>query len=152
MHEDHPTPCASCGHVEAHTRLAGCLHGTGTNVCLCLDRVEPVEPEPRAHARRTDPETSHAAAASLTPDTLRASQAAVLKVLENYPQGLTDVDLVDNYGNGVRLGLPFQSASGIRSRRAELVAGGLVVDTGARAVLPSGRKAIVWAVKPEDQA
>jgi hypothetical protein len=40
-----------------------------------------------------------------------------------------------------------QSSSGIRSRRAELEAAGLVRDTGQRMKLPSGRKAHVWAVR-----
>jgi hypothetical protein len=39
---------------------------------------------------------------------------------------------------------PRASESGIRSRRAELVDRGLVVDTGRRIRLESGRYAIVW--------
>jgi hypothetical protein len=37
------------------------------------------------------------------------------------------------------------SPSGARTRRAELVARGLVYDTGKRETLASGRKAVVWA-------
>lgn len=40
-----------------------------------------------------------------------------------------------------------QSSSGIRSRRAELEDVGLVRDTGQKFVMPSGRRAHVWAVR-----
>lgn len=89
-------------------------------------------------ARKTDPTTSHEAAASV--DNLTATKQAILKAL-NHPR--TDVDLISAYHN--LKGAPVASESGIRSRRAELVTAGLVVDTGARIKLPSGRHAIVWA-------
>jgi hypothetical protein len=39
------------------------------------------------------------------------------------------------------------SPSGARTRRAELVARGLVYDTGKRETLASGRKAVVWGAR-----
>jgi hypothetical protein len=39
-----------------------------------------------------------------------------------------------------------QTSSGIRSRRAELVAAGLVRQSQVKITMPSGRKAKVWAV------
>jgi hypothetical protein len=100
----------------------------------------PIDP-PRA--RRTDPSTSHAAAASAAPGQATA-QAGILHVLRtNGP--LTDASLVDVYRRYARAGLlrP-QSDSGIRSRRAELVADGQVCAAG-RVRLPSGRHALLWA-------
>jgi hypothetical protein len=52
------------------------------------------------------------------------------------------MELVEAYRN-LKMA-PRASESGIRSRRAELVAQGLVVDTGGRVKLPSGRWATLW--------
>lgn len=99
-----------------------------------------------ARARATDPWTSHAAAQSLLEDDLRESQRAVLYVLTRYAKkGIHDVGLIDLYEQvRDRDGLPMQSESGIRSRRAELVERGAVQRTGKTVVLESGRKALVW--------
>ena len=91
-------------------------------------------------ARNTDPVTSHEAAASIR--NISATQLGILDAL-NRPR--PDVDIVEVYQKLKRN--PRASESGIRSRRAELVAMGLVVDTGSRVKLPSGRRAIVWAKK-----
>lgn len=100
--------------------------------------------QPTAHARRTDPETSHAAARSIRAEQLRKSQEAVLAVF--HAQGaMTDVELVNYYRKRADFArLPQQSESGIRTRRSELVAAGRVEDSGQRVKLPSGRNAIVW--------
>jgi hypothetical protein len=89
------------------------------------------------HARKTDPQTSHDAAASVK--NLTPTKEFILKAL-NRPR--TDVDLVEAYQN--MKFAPRASESGIRSRRAELVAQGLVIDSGARIKLPSGRWATIW--------
>lgn len=88
-------------------------------------------------ARRSDPQTSHDAAESVS--NITATQEYVLRALK---RARTDVQLVEAY-RAMRKA-PIASESGIRSRRAELVRKGLVVDSGKRDVLPSGRKAIVW--------
>jgi len=88
-------------------------------------------------ARNTDPSTSHEAAASV--DQVTKTQEYILKVLRR-PRA--DVELVAAYRNMKTA--PRASESGIRSRRAELVDRGLVVDTGKRVRLESGRYAIVW--------
>jgi len=90
-----------------------------------------------ARARTTDPKTSQDAAASV--DNITATQEYVLKALRR-PRA--DVELVEVYRKFKRA--PRASESGIRSRRAELVDRGLVVDTGRRIRLDSGRFAIVW--------
>lgn len=89
----------------------------------------------RTSARTTDPETSHQAAASV--HNISYVQRTVLSVLRVEP--MTDEMLVHivNYRT-------LMSPSGIRTRRAELVALGLVRDSGERAILKTGRKAIVW--------
>ena len=101
-----------------------------------------------AHARTTDPETSRAAARSLTVETLRESQAAVLRVFTGHHR-MTDSDLEEMY-EVYRVsnpyGFPRQSPSGLRTRRSELAGAGLVVDSGQRKRLPSGRSSIVWEI------
>ncbi len=92
-------------------------------------------------ARRSDPETSHAAARSIRPESLPAAQAKIHGVLEAEGPG-TDEDILERL---TRLRYPI-SVSGARTRRAELVKKGLVKDSGLRRVLVSHRKAIVWEV------
>ena len=100
----------------------------------------------RARARNTDPATSHQAAASV--DDLRTSQWYVLEyVKRNGP--LTDEELVGGYTSTSFGAMCMQSPSGIRTRRKELVEKNLVHDTGERARLASGRKAIVWGYGPD---
>ena len=88
-------------------------------------------------ARVSDPVTSHDAAESV--DRVTETQEYVLKALRR-PR--VDVELIEAYRAFKRA--PRASESGIRSRRAELVDRGLVVDTGRRVRLESGRFAIVW--------
>lgn len=88
-------------------------------------------------ARKTDPVTSHDAAESVR--NVTQTQEYVLKALTK-PR--TDSEMIAAYRNMKRA--PLASESGLRSRRAELVAAGLVVDTGDTAVLPSGRLSKRW--------
>ena len=92
-----------------------------------------------AKARHSDPQTSHDAAESVKDIT--KTQTFILKALR---KPLTDVDLVSVYR--AYKTAPQASESGIRSRRAELVKHGKVIDTGRRKKLASGRHAIVWQV------
>ena len=93
-----------------------------------------------ARARNTDPVTSHEAAESV--DDVTVTQEFILRVLQKKPR--SDSELIEAYRNYKTA--PRASESGIRSRRAELVAKGLVADTDRRDVLPSGRRSIVWGV------
>ena len=90
-----------------------------------------------AKARKTDPKTSHDAADSV--DNITATKRHILKMLRT-PK--CDDQLLVMWKTSK--GAPEASESGIRSRRAELVREGRVVDTGKRIVLRSGRSAIVW--------
>ena len=89
-------------------------------------------------ARNTDPQTSHDAADMV--DNLTETQTHILRALKK-PR--TDSQLIEAYRKLKRA--PLASESGIRSRRAELVSKGLVVDTGERGVTPFNRRSIVWS-------
>jgi hypothetical protein len=88
------------------------------------------------HARRTDPETSHEAAESVTNITPLKQE-----ILQRLMTPMTDADLYALLFTSSRL---IVTESGVRSRRSELVQAGLVRDTGARQKLKTGRNAIVW--------
>jgi len=86
-------------------------------------------------ARATDPDTSHEAARDAAP-TAQTNRALALRILRDYPGGLTDFELAEITG--------LQQTS-IGKRRGELRDAGLVYDTGRRRPSPSGSRAIVWA-------
>lgn len=94
--------------------------------------------QPR-RARATDPDTSHQAAAALTTERLRQSQAEVLALLREHGPMCDSVIAMQARRAGIR-----QSPSGLRTRRAELVALGSVGDSGKRVKLSTGRKSIIW--------
>ena len=93
-------------------------------------------------ARLSDPETSHKAAQSVS-DVPRA-QRAVLFILDFLGASGTDEAIAGVYEQFP--GLPKQSPSGLRTRRKELVDLGLVVDSGRRLPLDTGRLGIVWTL------
>lgn len=102
-------------------------------------------PPPETRARRTDPGTSHEAARSVTPK-VRASQQAVHAFLLKHGPA-TDEEWVAAYQADPEY--PRQSVSGLRSRRNELHEQGRVRDTGQKATLQSGRRAIIWRAVPD---
>lgn len=94
-----------------------------------------------ANARKTDPFTSHQAANSVS-NTTQLQQ----HILNMLTRPMTDTELL----SAVEATYPaLVSASGVRTRRAELVAQGKVLDTGERKKLQSGRQAIVWGLAHE---
>jgi len=93
----------------------------------------------RKHVRRSDPDTSRAAAESVV-DTVTIVQQRVLEIHRNNPDGLTDEEMTEKYIN--LFGPTGQSS--IRSRRHDLTSKGKFEDTGLRRELRSGRKGIVW--------
>jgi hypothetical protein len=100
-------------------------------------------------ARRTDPETSHAAAASV--GDVRLTQAAVLRLFERFGP-MTDEELVIVYEMyGDEYGLPPQSSSGLRTRRKELVDRGLIEYTGMKVELTTGRYGRLWQIPPRGE-
>jgi hypothetical protein len=105
-----------------------------------------------AHARRTDPDTSHAAAASISD--LPYKRRAVYEVLWAFGP-MTDEELVRTYERnvGTELGtieIPAQSPSGIRSRRSELADlkhyDPVFVEECGKARLSTGNLGYVWRV------
>lgn len=90
-------------------------------------------------ARNTDPQTSHEAAASV--QNITEMQSRIYGLLKLH-KGLCDQQLIGKFHNA---GYYFTD-SGLRSRRAELVAAGLVKDSGNRIKLNSGRNSIIWEV------
>lgn len=91
-----------------------------------------------AHARRTDPDTSHMAADEITP-ALRQLQAMVLAYAARRGLGgFTDPEMNEDFGTHL---------STYRTRRAELVEMGLIEDSGKRLqVGGKGRKHAIWRI------
>jgi hypothetical protein len=99
--------------------------------------IDFVERHLAARARRSDPETSHEAAASVV--NMTEKRQAVLDCLRAIGKG--DQAILDAYRS---MSLPEQSDSGIRSRRAELVSVGLVIARGVERI--DGRLHTVWGL------
>lgn len=92
-------------------------------------------------ARRTDPPTSHAAAASVRE--LTETQQGVLYCLRRSPG--TDEEMIASYVECYeRFGFPKASPAGLRSRRAELVRLNRVEDSGETRPTSCGRASVVW--------
>lgn len=76
-----------------------------------------------AHARRSDPLTSHQAAAAVTPG-LNALQERVETWAMRQPGGFLDIDACE--------AMPDLGGSTVRTRRAELAQRNIIVDSGGR--------------------
>lgn len=87
-----------------------------------------------AYARRTDPETSHEAAASIEPSRL---EGEVYEALRRFREGATTRELSKS------MNLDWGS---VTPRIAPLRRKGLVKDSGLRRLGNTGRKLIVWVV------
>lgn len=102
----------------------------------------PEEGRDQAHARRTDPETSHEAAESVREVTIRMTQRRILICLLSIgPQddiGISQWFTINNQ-------LP-PSPSGLRTRRSELVAKGLVQHSGEYGKSATGRRTRIWEI------
>lgn len=104
---------------------------------------------PAPRARRTDRSTSHAAARSVRNQT--ATHARLVEVMERYGPA-TDEEIAAYYGNLAQLfDWPPVSPSGLRSRRAELVDLGTIVDTGEKGRTTSGRSCTIWELAAEQK-
>lgn len=98
----------------------------------------------RVVARNTDPETSHEAAASVSQIT--ETHERILRIFSDCYE-LTDEHLATEWLTyGTHLGWPPISPSGLRSRRAELVARGKLRDSGRRSITRSNRSTIIWEI------
>lgn len=97
-----------------------------------------------AHARTTDPQTSHMAAASV--GKVQELQDRLVDMFGAGP--MTDLHLVRVYNllSDTTPSYPPATPQNLRSRRAELVKQGKVHDTKQREIGPSGRKFVVWGL------
>ncbi|CAB5218844.1 hypothetical protein UFOVP226_3 [uncultured Caudovirales phage] len=96
-----------------------------------------------AHARATDPQTSHEAARTVN---VTRGQQIVLNEFLMYHE-MTDEQLIQALK--IRMGScpdAKLSDSGARSRRAELVAIGILKDTKKTTTTASGRRTTVWGL------
>lgn len=97
-----------------------------------------------AHARNTDPDTSHEAAESVKH--LTQTQMGILNLMSTTLGHMSDDDIVERYQAKAKLGLmPMASVSGIRTRRHELAVLGLIAvkDYGTTW---SGRRCALWGL------
>ena len=93
---------------------------------------------PKSHW--ADPETSRAAAESISLEKITWTQERVLTVFK-FHGPLADEKLVELFKD---YWPDSATDQGIRSRRGELVRKGLVVDTGERSTTRYGRSCVVW--------
>jgi len=131
-------PCLFCGGDRSaadHARRCDGRQGV----------VDAAAFDPIAHTRRTDPDTSAAAAWAITDAT--EVQRRVLAIHKTHPAGLTDEELIAAY---TRTYAPsarsLESRSSPRKRRSDLAHAGVLVDSGERRPLTSGRNGVVWKV------
>ena len=98
-----------------------------------------------ARARLTDPETSHAAADSISAEALEESEAEVLDILAEAMHPLTDRQIERDHFDRVWQGAAARKwePSRLRTARKQLVASGRVVQDGVGRT-PSGREAAAW--------
>jgi hypothetical protein len=94
-----------------------------------------------AHARNTDPHTSHLAAEAVGDTT--PLQRRIMVLFDMAHDGLNDEQLIMNYKNAYGTAFP-STESSIRSRRSDLVAKGYIVDSGRTRPTLHGNKSIVW--------
>jgi hypothetical protein len=113
-----------------------------SGVCSQDEAIEMARLLLSARTRRTDPDTSRQAAASVTAMTAR--RRAVLDLLRRVGPS-TDVQLTYHYGQSVQDEDLKQTPQSVRSRRSELVRMGYVVEHGTTQI--GGRTHTVWAVR-----
>lgn len=150
MDADDITTCTSCqmtvARGDTHCGWCGTLmRPTQTQASQTQAGMQDASmPGGRGVARATDPETSRIAALSV--GALRLNQYAVWLCLLDFGP-MCDERLVERYDSIRALRQwPKQSASGLRTRRKELVDGGLVKEWGEE-FTASGRRTKRWGVR-----
>lgn len=100
-----------------------------------------------ARARHTDPDTSHAAAASVN---LTRNQQSLMMVFRIVGEPMLDEEMIAAYEHWSKpMGLPQQSESGLRSRRSELEKTGKLVADGKKK-MSTGRMGRTFKVNTEE--
>jgi DNA-directed RNA polymerase specialized sigma24 family protein len=105
-----------------------------------LDLFDLAAVTPVAVARATDPETSHAAAASVTPTLNRLHSMLLAHFIDAGTRGFTSFELAEHTG------VPHVTVS---SRLRPMERLGLIVATDETRLGPSGRRSIVWVTKTD---
>lgn len=95
-------------------------------------------------ARKTDPHTSHEAAAALDPIRVSNVQFAIVDLLRTYGP-MSDGEIAQYYRG---LGHPSHSDSGLRTRRHELVDAG-IVEAYSTFTNQRGRSVLRWDLVPQ---
>jgi hypothetical protein len=125
--------CLFCGMVIRHKDHF--LYCDGRQGRLeALEEVATAPVSPIVNVRTTDPDTSYRAAFA-NAGTRDSQRLACYRALRAAPPGYMDWQLAE------RVGIQLNSAN---KRRGELVAKGLVVDSGRRGITPTGSAAIIW--------
>lgn len=103
-----------------------------------------------ARARKSDPETSHAAADSITAEGREASEYEVLAILQAATTPITAEQIEARHLNRAGWGeTPHHyTASRLRTALKQLADDGLVYRTGVEGRTKSGRRAATWQVTP----
>ena len=94
----------------------------------------------KAHARNSDPQTSHDAADSI--QDLTGVQTRIMQLFDKY-HAMSDEELIVAYGRQFASFFP-SSESSIRSRRSDLAHKGYLVDSGRKSITKAGRPTIIW--------
>ena len=92
----------------------------------------------QAHARKTDPVTSHEAAKSITPSLNKIEQGIYDALRSFLPGGATSDEIVEASGIQYRTVTP---------RLKPMCKKGFVVDSGGHKRGDSGRRQIIWVAK-----
>lgn len=100
--------------------------------------------DPHAHARTSDPDTSRVAAFAV--DDATEVQRRVYALHRQHPEGLTDEQLIALYARDYAGARSLESKASPRKRRSDLTNAGVLVDSGERRMLTSGRRGVVWKV------
>lgn len=141
----HKNPCANCGHRDMHGEVAGCIALASTNPERWCDCTEYVDPQPAQvartiPARRSDPGTSHGAAAAVTvkANNQRGILLAAFGATAD-PEGLTDEQAME-------ASVGVSPTSEYAKRCSELRDAGLIQETGGTRMGNAGRPRIVSAI------
>jgi hypothetical protein len=102
-----------------------------------FDEPPRLEPEPRAVARRTDPDTSWEAAESFSPEQLTRIQTVVLEYFRRVHRS-TDEEMLKALSY-----MGFHHST-LETRRSELVTREFLVDSGERVLNSRNRNVVVW--------
>lgn len=111
------------------------------------DALDSIDDAITAHAHAGDHETSHRAARSVTG--MSEKRSALLRCFMHAGIPMSDEQAAEAYeSNRTAWAWPEQSASGLRTRRAELVQLGHLIDSGQLGVTDAGRPCILWRLAP----